>query len=80
MVGKLDISEETFLKLDADELAYTRAVITPHLDTKDQPTLIAWLFGDEAAHTLGYTPLGLSERAGFALALHDARLELFGES
>jgi hypothetical protein len=59
--------------LDADELAYTREVIAPHLDTKDQPTVIACLFGDEAANMLGYTPLGLSARAGFALALHDTR-------
>jgi hypothetical protein len=64
--------------LAAEELDYTREVIAPHLDTKDQPILIACLFGDEAADSLGYTTLGLGERAGFALALHDARLELFG--
>jgi hypothetical protein len=62
--------------LDADELAYTREVIAPHLDAKDQPTIVACLFGDEAAYSLGYPSLGLSERAGFALALHDGRLAM----
>jgi hypothetical protein len=62
--------------LDADDLAYTREVIAPHLDTKDYPTVMACLFGDEAARSLGYAPMGLSERAGFALALHDGRLEI----
>ena len=61
--------------LDGDDLAYTREVIRPYLDTKDYPTIIACLFGDEAARSLGYAPVGLSERAGFALALHDGRLE-----
>ena len=66
--------------LDADEIAYTREVIAPHLDTKDYPTIMACLFGDKAADALGYVPMGLSERAGFALALHDGRLELSGKS
>jgi hypothetical protein len=66
--------------LGADEIAYTREVITPHLDTKNYPTIIACLFGDEAAHALGYAPMGLSERAGFALALYDGRLESSGHS
>ena len=66
--------------LNADEIAYTREVIAPHLDTKNYPTIMACLFGDEAAQALGYAPMGLSERAGFALALHDGRLELSGKS
>ena len=61
--------------LDADDLAYTREVIAPYLDTKDYSTIIACLFGDEAARSLGYSPMGLSQRAGFALALHDGQLE-----
>ena len=61
--------------LDLDDLVYTREVIRPYLDTKDYPTIISCLFGDEAARSLGYAPLGLSARAGFALALHDGRLE-----
>ena len=59
--------------LDADDLAYTRNVIEPHLDARDRATVIACLFGDAAANALGYPPQGLSDRAGFALALHDAR-------
>jgi len=58
--------------LDEDDLEYTRAVIAPNLNTKDYPIVITSLFGDVAAASLGYAPLGLSERAGFALALSDA--------
>jgi hypothetical protein len=59
--------------LASDELEYTREVIAPHLDSQNYPTVFACLFGDHAASLLGYNPLGLSERAGFALALHDAK-------
>ncbi len=61
--------------LDSDEVEYTRDVIEQFLDAKNHPVVIACLFGDKAADTLGYKSLGLSERAGFALALHDARLQ-----
>jgi hypothetical protein len=59
--------------LEAEDLAYTRSVIEPHLGAKDRATAIACLFGDAAAHALGYRPHGLSDRAGLALALHQAR-------
>jgi hypothetical protein len=59
--------------LDAEDLAYTREVIAPHLSTQDYPTIMACLFGDRAAQSLGYPPQGLSDRAGFAMALHQAR-------
>lgn len=59
--------------LDDDDLEYTRTVIAPHLDAHDRATVIACLFGDTAATALGYPPQGLSDRAGFALALHNAR-------
>jgi len=65
--------------LDEDDLEYTRAVIAPNLDTKDYPTIITSLFGDAAAASLGYAPPGLSERAGFALALRDARTKMSGK-
>jgi hypothetical protein len=61
--------------LEADDLAYTKEVVAPYLDTKDYPTIMVCLFGDEAAQALGYAPLGLSRRAGLALALHNARIE-----
>lgn len=60
--------------LDPDDLAYTRSVIDPHRDATDRATVIACLFGDPGAHALGYPPQGLSDRAGLALALHDARV------
>jgi len=59
--------------LDADDLAYTRAAIAPHLAATDCATQMACVFGDACARALGYPPLGLSERAGLALALHDSR-------
>jgi hypothetical protein len=65
--------------LDEDDLEYTRAVIAPNLDTKDYPIVITSLFGDVAAAALGYPPLGLSERAGFALALRDAQIKMSGK-
>ena len=58
--------------LDAEELAYTRETIRPHLEATDLPTATVHLFGDPAARSLGYRPPGLSHRAGLALALHDA--------
>jgi hypothetical protein len=62
--------------LDDDDLSYTRTVIDPLRGATDRATVMACLFGDPAAKALGYPPQGLSERAGFALALHDAMLLL----
>jgi hypothetical protein len=59
--------------LDADDIAYTREVLTPYLDANDKRTVIECMFGDVAGKTLGFTPRGLSHWAGLALALHDAR-------
>jgi hypothetical protein len=55
--------------LDAEDEAYTREVLRPLAGATDAPTLIAALFGDEAARQLGHAPLGLSARAGLKLAL-----------
>jgi hypothetical protein len=60
----------TQIDLDANDIAYTREIIAPHLSTQDYPTSLVCLFGDRAAHALGYQPLGLSDRAGLSLALH----------
>ena len=59
--------------LQDDDLAYTRSVIAPHLAATDRATVIACLFGDTAANALGYPPQGLTDRAGLAMALVDAR-------
>ncbi|MEO6098564.1 MAG: hypothetical protein ABIW76_23985 [Fibrobacteria bacterium] len=53
----------------ADEIAYTEEILRPLLGATDEATLIAALFGDAAAQQLGHAPLGLSARAGLALAL-----------
>jgi hypothetical protein len=60
------------LESQLEELEYSRAVIAPHLESTHQPTVIACLYGDEAAKELGYPPLGLSKNAGFQIALADA--------
>ena len=62
--------------MEEEELAYTRDVIAPYLEARDQPTLMSCLYGDEVAVSLGYSPLGLSQRAGIWIALEDARVEL----
>lgn len=59
--------------LDLEDLDYTAEVIRPYRDTRDYPTIFACLFGDSAARSVGYPPLGLSHRAGLALAHAEAR-------
>jgi hypothetical protein len=63
-------------QLDDDDLAYTRSVIDPLRSARDRATVMACLFGDTAAKALGYPPQGLSDRAGLALALTEARTEV----
>jgi hypothetical protein len=52
--------------LEAEDLAYTREVIAPYLDTEEMRTAIECLFGDAASRTLGFSPRGLSAWAGLA--------------
>ncbi|HMF15150.1 MAG TPA: hypothetical protein VKE94_22700 [Gemmataceae bacterium] len=59
--------------LDAEDIEYTREVLTPFLDADDKRMAMECLFGDAAGRTLGFTPRGLSAWAGLALALHDAQ-------
>jgi hypothetical protein len=59
--------------LDPDDLEYTRHVLEPFLDATDMRTGVECLYGDAAGAALGFTPRGLSDRAGLALALHDSR-------
>ncbi len=58
--------------LDADDLEYTRAVLQPYSGSDNYPTIFACLYGDAAAREAGYPPLGLSHRAGLAVAISDA--------
>ena len=62
-------------ELNDEETEYTREVIRPHLTApvfEDFPTVFICLYGDQAAKRVGYPPLGLSHRAGCALALAEA--------
>lgn len=58
--------------LARDDLEYTRLVLAPLMASEHFPTVFAALYGDEAARSAGYAPLGLSPLAGLALAAHDA--------
>ncbi len=55
--------------LSQDDLEYSREVLKPWLESTEKPVQVACLYGDEAAKSVGYQPLGLSHRAGLALAL-----------
>lgn len=54
--------------LDAEEAEYTGQVLNLYCDREERAVLVAALFGDQAAQSLGYTPLGLSIGAGLAWA------------
>jgi hypothetical protein len=57
--------------LPDDDLAYSREVLAPHLGSSQSSVVFAGLYGDDAARTVGYPPLGLSPWAGLALARAD---------
>ena len=50
--------------IDVEDLDYTRQLLTPYLDDSNARTIMECLYGDEAGRTLGFTPCGLSHRAG----------------
>jgi hypothetical protein len=58
--------------LPATDLDRARATIAPLLDAAPYPQQFAALYGDEAAVSVGYPPLGLAPRSGFQVALADA--------
>jgi hypothetical protein len=58
---------------DESEIEYTAEVLNEYLDRTEMGVLIAALFGDTAAHELGYQPIGLSDWAGLWSALHNGR-------
>jgi hypothetical protein len=59
--------------LDAEEIEYSWEVLADYLNTENYTVKIAGMYGDEVANRLGYPPLGLSHRAGFAVAIADAQ-------
>ncbi len=58
--------------LDFEEIEYTREILRPHREATDLTTIIPCLYGDEAARALGSDAFGLSDLAGFSLALAEA--------
>lgn len=59
--------------LDGEELSRVRAIVDRHRSRRHFPTCFACLYGDAAAESVGYDPLGLPARAGYALARAEAR-------
>lgn len=60
----------------ADELSAltpVRAILDAHLETTSLPTQFACLYGDDAAVSVGYPPLGVPPLGGFAVAVAEAR-------
>jgi hypothetical protein len=64
----LGFSDEQ-IPMSPDDLEYTQTVLKPHLESLHHPTNFAAMYGDQVAKSVGFLPLGLSARAGFALAL-----------
>jgi hypothetical protein len=58
--------------LAGEELARATQSVGELADEAPYPTVFACLYGDAAAVQLGYPPLGLPARAGFAVAVADA--------
>jgi hypothetical protein len=61
------------IELAPDDLEFTQNILEPLLQSRDYPTNFAAMYGDEPARSVGYIPLGLSSRAGFALALEQKK-------
>lgn len=58
--------------LDDAALERARRILEPHRDSTAYPVVAAALYGDDVATSLGYPPLGLPPRAGYALAHAEA--------
>jgi hypothetical protein len=59
-------------RYDDATLRLIRERIEPHLDSHAAPIVMAALYGDVIAESLGYPPLGVPDRGGYELALVDA--------
>ncbi|HEY5908752.1 MAG TPA: hypothetical protein VIZ31_11965 [Vicinamibacteria bacterium] len=57
--------------LEPEDLDYSRGVLAPHLSSTHPPVVFTCLYGDSAARSVGYPPLGLSAWAGLAVARAD---------
>ena len=58
--------------IDPAQLERWRRIIDPHRSSEHLPILLACLYGDDAARSVGYDGLGLPADAGWELALHEA--------
>jgi PAS domain-containing protein len=51
-----------------------RTRVEPHLESHAAPVVLAALYGDAIAQSLGYPPLGIPDRGGYELALANAEV------
>jgi len=59
--------------MPAADVAATRERMAAFVDSAAYPEIFACLYGDKGAAAVGYPPLGFLPRAGFAVALVEAR-------
>lgn len=59
-------------RYDDATLQQIRTTLAPHLDSHAAPVVMAVLYGDAIAESLGYPPLGIPDRGGYELAFADA--------
>lgn len=69
--GLIAASSGCSLALDPEDIAYSRSIIAPHLESTHQPTVLACFYGDDVAREWGYPLLGLSHNAGYEVGLAD---------
>jgi hypothetical protein len=62
--------------LDKEESEYARHVIRPYLDSTDFPVAFACIYGDSAAHAVGYPQFGLPDGAGLTVAYQRIQADL----
>lgn len=58
--------------LDDEELTYSQTILKVYATQSDFPTVTACLLGDEAAASVGFPPVGLSQNAGMEVAIMEA--------
>jgi hypothetical protein len=54
------------------DVEISKSIIKQYLNTEDFTIIFAAMYGDAAAESVGYTPLGLKSMAGFAVAQAEA--------
>ncbi len=73
--GLMSVFADAAIEREPAEVGKTRAILARHLDDTARPTVFACFYGDEAAASVGYPPLGVPPWGGFAVAAAAARAQ-----